>query len=139
MAAPSLTGATVSRPAPIFLWDGECGVCSSFVRWIERNGGREFRTAPYQAVDLSRFTLTHDECRAAAQWITGTERRSGSDAIAAALLHCRWPLRLMGAFIDFSAVRPFARIGYRIFARYRRHLGRASTCGTGLSPIRFED
>ena len=139
MTDPSLTRPPESCPVPIFLWDGECGVCHSFVRWIERNADREFRTAPYQTVDLSRFTLTLHECQVEAQWLAGAERRSGSDAIAAALLHCRWPLRPMGAFIDFASVRPFARIGYRIFARYRKHFGRGSSCGTHLSPTRSDD
>jgi predicted DCC family thiol-disulfide oxidoreductase YuxK len=135
----SQPGTIESRPVPIFLWDGECGVCFSFVRCIERNADREFRTAPYQSVDLRRFSLTRQDCQVAAQWLAGTERLSGSDAIAAALMHCRWPLRPLGAIVGFAPVRPFARIGYQIFARYRRHFGREGSCGTGSSSTQAKD
>ena len=129
MDDPSPTAA----PGPYLLFDGECGLCTSSVRFIlKRDRTRELRFAPLQSDfgrglvagygmdpgELSTLVLV-DEAG-------GVALRSTA-ALRVASEHLRFPWRLAGAL---RIVPRFLRDGvYRLIAKNRiRWFGTADAC-----------
>lgn len=116
----------------LMLFDGECGFCQLCV-----DVGR--RLLPYmpvvrawQFVDLASFGLTREDAAASVQLI-GPDglRAQGARAVALILaLQPRAWWRTAGRIMLTPPLSWLAEAGYRMVARYRRHLPGVST----LSP-----
>jgi predicted DCC family thiol-disulfide oxidoreductase YuxK len=76
------------RTGALLVFDGDCGFCTTSVRWLEARFTGAFVTVPYQRVDLATLGLTERECDARVQWIGDvvsptTSRQQGAPAVAA--------------------------------------------------------
>lgn len=73
------------------MFDGDCGFCTTSVRWLERAFPRGFDTVPYQRAPLASYGLTAHECRDRLQWLARPDdprdrgREQGARAVGALL------------------------------------------------------
>ena len=110
---------------PVLVFDGDCGFCSSSVRWAEKHCRPAVEFVPWQHIDdLAAVGLTEAMVTRAVQWIpagrTGVVR-SGAAAAARTLLRSRWPWRPLGALMLVPPLSWLAALAYRLIAanRYR--------------------
>ncbi|MGB3762259.1 MAG: hypothetical protein WA966_03480, partial [Ornithinimicrobium sp.] len=58
-------------PRPVFIFDGDCGFCTSSAgvlrRWFDP--GLNYAIAPYQRLELSSYGLAEADCDQAAQFV----------------------------------------------------------------------
>lgn len=107
------------------LWDGECGLCSRFARWVERHDRHaRLHVIPYQDAPAPPMTpALHDACASAVHLVTpsGAIYRAG-DAVLAVLGILGW-----GRAARLLRRRPFIwaiEIGYRWVADHRPFVAR---------------
>jgi hypothetical protein len=84
--------ATSLRTGALLVFDGDCGFCTTSIRWFERRFPDSFATTPYQLTDLEPLGLTERECTDKVQWIEDvsaprTTRSEGARAVAAMVRH----------------------------------------------------
>lgn len=109
---------------PVFLYDGDCGFCSSCARFVDRRIHTPVVVQPWQWTELDPLRLTVDEVDQAVVWVTAPgDRTAGPGAIADLLLSStRWWWRLSGRVLS---PRPIQRILwplYRWVARNRHRM-----------------
>ena len=121
------------------LYDGACGICSHFARWIRRiDAQNRFTIVPFQSftdLELKTAGLERADCEKALQLITERgEVRSGPSAIN----YFFWHFRPWSILVAIIYVLPFLLLGehivYRLFARYRHRISRM--CGLDVCAVR---
>jgi predicted DCC family thiol-disulfide oxidoreductase YuxK len=114
----------VTAAAGTFVYDGDCGFCTRFARWLTpRVAGRvEVVTAPRADLDV--------DVRTTSWFVTPAGTRLGRHAgIAAALDAAGGPWRLAGRAIASRPVAPLAGAVYDWVARNRHRMpGGTSEC-----------
>ena len=116
-----------------FVYDGDCGFCTSSVHLMERLRIRADVVIPWQHADLDALGLTAEECRAAAQWV-GDSRRSGHLAFAA-VLEASGPWRPVGLLLRAPGVSWLAARVYDWVAAHRMSLpGGTPACAVPPRP-----
>ena len=108
------------------VYDGDCGFCSTAVRWLEQHLPVMPTAVPFQWADLSEYGLTEDEARDRVWLVTTTgagavkHQYGGHLAVSALLRH---QPRAVWRFVGWLLVTPgfstIAGIGYELVARYR--------------------
>ena len=126
---------TSLRTGPLLVFDGDCGFCTTSVRWFERRFPDAFATTPYQFADLESLGLTERECHDRVQWIGDvaaprTTRSEGARAVAAMVRHgggriggllgAAW--RVAGTVADVPPVSLLADAVYAAVAANRQRL-----------------
>lgn len=109
---------------PFFLYDGECGFCQKWMRWLARRVRDRIEFIPSQSVDnLPAFGLSDDDVRTASYWVdeNGVAHR-GNSSIAHALQQADGAWRLVGLALELPLVRVVAAAAYRVIARNRHRL-----------------
>ncbi len=117
----------------MFLYDGDCGFCTSTGRWLDRTVARgRFDVRPGQAVELAPLGLTPAHITEAAWFVPADGRpRRGHEAIAAALREGVVPWRPLGAVLLAPGVTRLAAVVYAWVAGHRHLLpGSAPACAT---------
>jgi len=112
------------QPAPPFLlYDGDCGFCRKWARWLQRRAGG-IELVPFQSVDdLSLFGLVDEDVRTASYWIDEDGRpHRGHRSFARALRRATGPWPLVGVALELPVIRTLAAIAYRNVARNRHRL-----------------
>jgi predicted DCC family thiol-disulfide oxidoreductase YuxK len=123
--AGDMTTGTTAIAKPTLVFDGDCGFCTSSVRWAERWCRPAVRFVPWQDLDLGAHGLTTEAVTSSVQWLSPrTSAKAiphGSAAVARTLLRSRWPFRLVGALMLVPPISWLARGIYRLIAnnRYR--------------------
>lgn len=69
----------------VFLYDGECGFCTTSAHWLERHAASTSRVEAWQHADLASLGLSREDCAEAVQWVEDGHRAVGPDAVAAYL------------------------------------------------------
>lgn len=139
---------TTLRTGALLVFDGDCGFCTTSVRWFERRFPDAFGTSPYQNLDLEPLGLTPAQCDAKVQWIGDlaaplTTRKEGAPAVAAMVQHggrsiggalgAAW--RAAGAVTDTWPVALLAAAVYDLVAANRSRLpGGTPACAMGDRP-----
>jgi len=126
---------TALRTGPLLVFDGDCGFCTTSVRWFERQFPDAFATTPYQFTDLEVLGLTPEECAEKVQWIEDvaaprTTRSEGARAVSAMVRHggrsiggalgAAW--RAAGTVADVVPVSLLADVVYAAVAANRQRL-----------------
>lgn len=110
------------QPATL-IFDGDCGFCTTAVRWLERTMPRVPATVPFQWADLPDFGLTEEEARSRVWFVTGGRRYGGAGAVAALLRgQPHAALRMLGWLATVPPWSWLADAGYHLVARYRYRL-----------------
>lgn len=112
--------------APVLVFDGDCGFCSSSARLARRMVDRRGRYAvveQYQLLDLPALGLTTDQCGTSSWFVTADgERFAGAASIAAALRFGAPGWRPLGLLLSAPGVRTVADVAYRWVAANRFRL-----------------
>jgi predicted DCC family thiol-disulfide oxidoreductase YuxK len=77
--------ARATTPSTLFVFDGDCGFCSSWVRVLERSLPRFPTAVPSQWADLDALGLTPDDVAHNSWFITPTHQYAGHLAFSALL------------------------------------------------------
>ena len=64
----------------VFLYDGDCGFCTTSAGWLQRHAISAARVVAWQHVDLVPLGLSAAECAEAVQWVDDGHRAVGPDA-----------------------------------------------------------
>jgi predicted DCC family thiol-disulfide oxidoreductase YuxK len=115
--------------ATMVLFDGDCGICSSFAEAVKQRDHRNiFLVVPYQNIPedrLKTWGLSYDECARELQVITKTGRvYSGAFAVNYIFFqYLPWSL-FAAAMFAIPIFLLFEVIGYRLVARNRTRISR---------------
>lgn len=110
-------------PRSTLVYDGDCGFCTSAVRWIPRLRLRPEVVTPYQTADLTALRLTPHQCEEKLQWVGADGRRgSGHAAVARMMLASGVLWRLPGALLLLPPLSWLAALVYRLVADNRGKL-----------------
>lgn len=114
------------------VYDGDCGICTSSARLVERLRLDVDEVVPWQQADLAALGLTVAECLEAVQLVEDGRVTSGHEAIGRLLLRSRRPWRLPGRFLLSRPGSRLAAPAYRWVARNRHRLpGGTPACDPG--------
>ncbi|HEX5199629.1 MAG TPA: DCC1-like thiol-disulfide oxidoreductase family protein [Actinoplanes sp.] len=112
-----------------FVYDGDCAFCTTCAEFIERRIPTRARVIPWQFADLDALGLTQQECEEAVQWVAGSVRASGPDAIALLLQDAGRFWQIAGSALAVAPVRLAAWPAYRWIADHRHLLpGGTAAC-----------
>ncbi len=119
------TESALRRNQSTLVFDGDCGFCTSAVRWLERVLPAAPPTHPYQLTNLDELGLTSQEA-AAMVWLVaakpdGTVHQYGGYLAVSTLLRHQPSLgwRFLGVLMDTTPFSLLADLGYRFVARFR--------------------
>lgn len=121
----------VDQPSyPLFLYDGDCGICSSCARWAQRWVPSPAPLVPWQRTDLEALGVTLAEVEEAVVWVTSPRHHTaGPEAIADLLGASRPWWRPVGWLLATRPVLWVAWPVYRWIAEHRSSLpGGTPTC-----------
>ncbi|URM92496.1 DUF393 domain-containing protein [Streptomyces sp. MRC013] len=118
------------RTRPVLVYDGDCGFCSTSVRFAERYVRPRCTATPWQFADLEELGVTRRRAEHEVLWVTpaGTVY-GGSRAVAKLLLGSPggWPV--LGAVLTLPLVRWAAHGVYRLVADNRHRMpGGTAAC-----------
>lgn len=118
---------------PVLIFDGDCALCSSCVRFVERRMRRHPACRPWQEVDLGTLGLTRQQCEAAVQFVgLDGSTSAGETAVAHLLVHAGSGWSIVGRVLLLPGVRSVAGVVYRWVARHRHRLpGGTPQCSLG--------
>lgn len=112
------------------MYDGDCALCSSSVRALERCIARRPQVIAWQHAALGELGLTPAQCEEAVQWVDedGTVL-SAHLAVARTLEYGGKGWWLVGRTLRLPGIRQLAGVVYRWVARNRHRLpGGTPTC-----------
>lgn len=112
-----------SRTRPVLVYDGDCGICTRCVSFVEQHLSQQIDIVAWQHADLAALKLSQAECEAAVQWVLpdGTVH-SAHLAVAGLLRYSGGLWRVLGVVIALPLVRTIAAIVYRWIAANRDKL-----------------
>jgi predicted DCC family thiol-disulfide oxidoreductase YuxK len=108
---------------PVLVFDGDCGFCSTSVRFIRRRIPTRADLVPWQRAPLATLGVTREQARDAVLWV-GRDARvaAGPEAVAALLRDAGGAWSLLGRLLDVRPVRALAWPAYRWVSRNRHRL-----------------
>ncbi|MGP4052500.1 thiol-disulfide oxidoreductase DCC family protein [Streptomyces sp. 2A115] len=118
------------RTQPVLVFDGDCGFCTTSVRFAERRLRPRCEAVPWQFADLEALGVARERAEHEVLWVTPTGTvHGGAQAIAKALLSAGrgWPL--LGALLTLPPIRWAAHGLYRLVASNRQRMpGGTAAC-----------
>ncbi|MCD0448973.1 DUF393 domain-containing protein [Actinocorallia sp. API 0066] len=114
----------------VLIYDGDCGFCSTCVRFAERRVRPDADIAPFQGRDLAALGVTAERAAHEVLWVRRDGRvLGGARAVAAALRAGRPGWRPLGVLLAVPPLSWAAHAAYRLVARYRYRLpGGTAAC-----------
>lgn len=121
------------RRAPVLIFDGDCGFCTSSVAWLRKLLPAMPQALPYQWTDLAEYELSEADAASRVWLVADGQRYGGHRAVAALLSHQpSIPLRILGNVIFTPPFSWLAAAAYALVARYRFALpGGTPACRVG--------
>lgn len=109
---------------PFLLFDGACGFCQRWVRWLGQRVPDDVTFVPFQAIDdLARYGLTTEDVQTASYWIDDQGRAfRGSRSIAHVLKQAAGLWKMIGIVIDLPVLRGHTAAVYVAISRNRHRL-----------------
>ncbi|WP_369142134.1 thiol-disulfide oxidoreductase DCC family protein [Streptomyces sp. R44] len=124
------------RNQPVLVFDGDCGFCSTSVRFAERRLKPRCETTAWQFADLEGLGVTSTRASHEVLWVTpGGVVYGGAQAVAKVLLSSGggWPAA--GALLTLPPVRWVAHGVYRLIANNRHRMpGGTAACALPHRP-----
>jgi predicted DCC family thiol-disulfide oxidoreductase YuxK len=113
----------VTASAPVLVFDGDCGFCTTTANWIKKNSIVALEIAPYQWTDLEQYGLTAEEAAAKVQLVVGDKIFAGHNCMAKLLLiQPNVLLKLVGAIMVMPVIDPISARLYTWIAANRQKL-----------------
>ena len=107
---------------PILLFDGDCGFCTTSVRFIERHIPSKAEILAYQFADLDALGTTADRASREVLWVEGDRVRGGAQAVAALFIDAGGMWRPLGLVIRVPPFRWIAAGVYHLITVNRFRL-----------------
>jgi predicted DCC family thiol-disulfide oxidoreductase YuxK len=108
---------------PVLVYDGDCGFCTSSVRFIERRIPTSAQIVAFQFADLDALGTTWERAAHEVLWVDRDGRvRGGAPAVAALLMDAGGVWRALGAIMRVVPVSWVARGVYRLIADNRQRM-----------------
>ena len=118
------------RPALVAVYDGDCGICTRFARWVvQRDGERRIEFLPSQSPDVvKRFPEVPPEAYATSVQVFEADGTRFDQAAGIARILKELPGWAALAFVlTFPGLGWFWNLGYRLVAANRGRFGSACT------------
>ncbi|XRQ15919.1 thiol-disulfide oxidoreductase DCC family protein [Actinomadura welshii] len=121
---------------PVLVYDGDCGFCTSSVRFIERHVPVQAAAVPFQSADLRALGTTVERAQREVLWVDRAGRVSGgAEAVGRMLTAAGGPWRALGVAVRIAPVSWAARAAYRLVAVNRHRLpGGTAACALPAAP-----
>ncbi|AGS66882.1 thiol-disulfide oxidoreductase DCC family protein [Streptomyces collinus] len=118
------------RNQPVLVFGGDCGFCSTSVRFAERRLQPRCDTVPWQFADLEALGVTSTRAEREVLWVTPRGVvYGGAQAVAKALLSAGGGWALVGALLMLPPMRWAAHGVYRLVANNRHRMpGGTAAC-----------
>ncbi|WP_206506366.1 thiol-disulfide oxidoreductase DCC family protein [Streptomyces chrestomyceticus] len=115
---------------PVLVYDGDCGFCTTCVRFVERRIRPRCTVSPWQFTDLEALGVTQERAEHEVLWITPAGSvYGGAQAVAKLLMSARGPWSVPGALLTLPPFRQAARAVYRLIADNRHRMpGGTAAC-----------
>ncbi|MFF5207293.1 thiol-disulfide oxidoreductase DCC family protein [Streptosporangium sp. NPDC000396] len=107
---------------PVLVFDGDCGFCTTSVRFAERWIGVRARVTPWQFVDLAALGTTRERAEREVLWIGNGRVYGGAQAVAKLLIAAGPPWSPLGLALRTPPLRWAAHVLYRLVASNRHRL-----------------
>ena len=110
---------TLNRATATLIFDGDCGFCTTSVRWLEKHLSEYPTAVPFQWADLESLGVSEAEARDRVWFVVGGRRFGGHRAVSALLRrqsHIGW--RFLGHLLVAPGFSLIAAGGYALVARY---------------------
>ncbi len=109
--------------APLLVFDGDCGFCTTWVQWLEARLPRFPRSIPWQWLELDEVGLTGQDVAEYAWVITPRHHYAGHLALSALLrMQPSFALRFAGHLLATPPISWIAALGYQWIAANRHRL-----------------
>jgi predicted DCC family thiol-disulfide oxidoreductase YuxK len=119
----TLDRVTGTSPTATLVYDGDCGFCTTSVRFVERRLATPARIVAWQDADLAALSITQADAERAVQWVAVDGRiSSGSAAVGRLLLDSGGGWRLLGRLIITPPLSWVAELVYRLVSANRSRL-----------------
>lgn len=113
----------VSTRRPVLVYDGDCGVCTRCVQFVEQRLPVQPSIQAWQHADLPALGLTRAQAEHAVQWVEPNGAvSSGAVAVARLLLACGGAWSLLGRLLLTPPVSWLGAGLYRVVADNRSRL-----------------
>jgi predicted DCC family thiol-disulfide oxidoreductase YuxK len=104
----------------VLVYDGDCGFCTSSVRFVERHVPTSAEIVALQFTDLDALGTTRERAAREVLWVDRDRRvHGGAPAVAALLMDAGGGWRALGAAMRVVPIRWLARGVYRLIADNR--------------------
>ncbi|WP_433239511.1 thiol-disulfide oxidoreductase DCC family protein [Streptosporangium sp. CA-135522] len=110
------------RERPVLIYDGDCGFCTTSVRFAERRIGLRARATPWQFADLAALGTTRERADREVLWVQDGQVYGGAQAVAKLLIAAGPPWSLPGLLLRVPPVRWLAKALYLLISRNRHRL-----------------
>ncbi|MBE1558562.1 thiol-disulfide oxidoreductase DCC family protein [Nonomuraea africana] len=108
---------------PVLVFDGDCGFCTTCVRFVERYLRPDATIIAWQFADLGELGVTRKRAEYELLWIDRRGRAfGGAQAVAKLLIHAGLPWSALGLLLRVPPVRWLAHGLYRAVADNRGRL-----------------
>ncbi|GAA0832222.1 DUF393 domain-containing protein [Streptosporangium amethystogenes subsp. fukuiense] len=107
---------------PVLIFDGDCGFCTTSVRFAERRIGVRALVVPWQFADLPALGVTRERAEREVLWVQGGGVYGGAQAVARLLIAAGLPWSPLGFALRVPPLRWAAQGLYRLIAGNRHRL-----------------
>lgn len=113
----------MNSSAPVLIFDGDCGFCTTTADWIKKNSKVALEIAPYQWTELGQYGLTTEEAAAKVQVVVGDKVFAGHYCMSKLLLiQPNILLKLVGAVMVLPGLDSISAKVYEWIAANRQKL-----------------
>ncbi|MEU8201132.1 DUF393 domain-containing protein [Streptosporangium sp. NPDC049046] len=120
---------------PVLVFDGDCGFCTTSVRFAERRIGVRARVVPWQFADLRALGVTRERAEREVLWVEDGRVYGEAQAVARLLIAAGLPWSPLGFVLRIPPFRWVARGVYRLVAANRHRLpGGTPACALPSKP-----
>ncbi|MFF5111047.1 DCC1-like thiol-disulfide oxidoreductase family protein [Streptosporangium sp. NPDC000509] len=120
---------------PVLVFDGDCGFCTTSVRFAKRRIGVRARVVPWQFADLRALGVTRERAEREVLWVEGGRVYGEAQAVARLLIAAGLPWSPLGFVLRIPPFRWVARGVYRLVAANRHRLpGGTPACALPSKP-----
>ncbi|MQY09757.1 thiol-disulfide oxidoreductase DCC family protein [Actinomadura macrotermitis] len=118
------------RERPVLVYDGDCGFCTTSVRFLERRVPTSAEVVAYQFADLDALGVTAERAGYEVLWVARDGRVSGgAEAIGRLLTDAGGLWRVPGVLMRVAPVSWVAHAVYRLVANNRQRMpGGTAAC-----------
>ncbi len=111
------------RTRPVLVYDGDCGICTKCVSFVDKHLSRNIDIVAWQHADLPALRLSQAECEEAVQWVAPDGAVSSAHIAIGDLLKDSgalwWPL---GVLMQTPPFKWVASVIYKWIAKNRDRL-----------------